>query len=58
MKLRERQYQSRFDRRSNGNRIIPEYRRPPIDFQRVLLKWGPWVALAAVGVWAVQSFVL
>lgn len=58
MKLRDRQYRSRYDRRDNGKRIIPEYEREPIDFRRVMFKWGPWAALAAACYWAVDTFVI
>ena len=58
MKLREREYHSQFDRRNKRERrIVPEYERPPIDFRRVMFKYGPYVVAAAVGYWALSTFV-
>lgn len=58
MKLRERQYQSRFDRRNNPkNRIVPEPDLPPIDFRRAMFKYGPYVVLAAIGYALLDAFV-
>lgn len=58
MKLRERQYQSKFDRRHNAQRrIVPESELPPIDFRRALFKWGPWVVMAAIGYAVLDAFV-
>ena len=57
MKLRERQYRSQFDRRSNQTRrIVPEYDREPIDFRRIMFKYGPWAVGAAVAYWAISTY--
>ena len=58
MRLRERQHRSRYDRRESDRKIVPEYERQPIDFRRVMFKWGPWAALAAVGYWVLDTFVI
>ena len=58
LKLRERNYHSRFDRRHTQpqRRVTPEYQRKDIDIRGNLWKWGPWVGLAAIGWWAVDYF--
>ena len=58
MKLREREYRSRFDRRERVNRIVPESDRMPIDFRRIMFKWGPWAVGAAVVYWAFTTYVI
>jgi|GEM_PF-4483043 len=61
MKLRERQYRSKFDRRHNQQsqrHIIPEYEREPIDLRRIMFKWGPWVIAAAVAYSLLEYFVI
>ena len=60
LKLRERNYHSRFDRRHSTpqKRVVPEYQRREVDIRGNLFKWGPWVALGAVAWWLFDYFVL
>ena len=59
MQLRERKYQSKFDRRNNTpRRIIPEYDHPPLDLRRIMFKYGPYAIAAAAAWWAIDQFVL
>ncbi len=60
LKLRERNYYSRFDQRHSQpqKRVVPEYDRQELDIRRHLFKWGPWVAFGAVGWWAFDYFIL